>query len=137
MTNKQNPAVLAGTENTCPSSRITIERFWVESHPCGRRGIERITIQCGDFLEFSFVDHQPDAIENNSDRFSFKVTTPGGQPCEVDGREVNAVKFTIVGNVELATFLSAVAELARRRRKCTASHRTPKRKSRRNNRAAP
>lgn len=117
MTNKRKPAELAGAQDTCPSSRITIERFWVDSPPCGGHEIERTIIEGCHFLELSFIGHQPYAIEDNSDRYTFKLTTPGGQQCEVDGQEVDAVEFTIVGNFELAAFLSGMTELARWRRK--------------------
>ena len=119
MAEKENPAKPFGApdgNNDAGYSGSRLSCTTIERINVGDREVERTTFQCGDFLECSFVNHQPDAIENNSNRFSFKVTTPGGQPCEVDGREVDAVKFTIVGNFELAAFLSGVAELARWRR---------------------
>jgi hypothetical protein len=122
MAEKENPAALAGADRGIVKtagpeisswiSCTTIERFRV-----GDRETERTTIEGGAFLEVSFVDNQPDAIENNSDRYTFKLTTPGGQPCEIDDREVNEVKFTIVGNWELADFLSGMAALLHLRRK--------------------
>jgi hypothetical protein len=93
---------------------ITIERGKV-SGPYGDCEGERITIEDGLCLQVSFVDHQPDSIENNSDRYTIKLTTPGGQPFLVNGRETDTVEFTIVGNCELGDFLSAISDIGRLR----------------------
>ncbi len=71
-----------------------------------------VTPSGADFLSVKFTDHA-DNDGGNSDRFTFELTTPGGQPITVGGRETDRLEFVITGPVELGEFLAAMDHLAR------------------------
>ena len=79
---------------------------------CGQRK-PKVYVGGSDFLEVRVTDMQPGSREDNADRFEVEIATPGGQPLEVLGREIEKVQFAIVGNFELDALFEAVADIAR------------------------
>lgn len=65
-----------------------------------------VTIE-GAFLDVAFDDSQGNT-NSNGDQYTFTITTPGGQQSIVNETEVDSVRFTLVGNCELADFLDAM-----------------------------
>jgi len=65
--------------------------------------------------EFIDVEFNPPEIEygNNSDEYKFKITTPGGQSCIVDGKEVDKIEFIIVGPIEFSCFVKAIEQIGK------------------------
>jgi len=65
--------------------------------------------------EFIDVEFDPPETEhaNNSDEYKFKITTPAGQSCMVDGKEVDKIEFTIVGPIEFSCFVKAIEQIGK------------------------
>lgn len=68
-------------------------------------------MQCG-FLTVEYIDHAGNC-GNNGDTYTFELTTPGGQPIEVDGEPREKLTFSIVGNLELSEFFTAINTIAK------------------------
>ena len=67
----------------------------------------RITLEQADFLQVTYDDDEG-CRGNNSDTYTFTISTPGGQSCRLNGEEVEMFSFSIVGNLEVAEFFRAI-----------------------------
>jgi len=60
--------------------------------------------------EFIDIEFEPPETEhaNNSDEYRFKITTPSGQECILNGEHVDSFEFIIVGPIEFNCFIHAI-----------------------------
>ena len=65
-----------------------------------------ITVRQCDFVEVTFKEGACNT-GNNSDTFTFDITAEG-QPCLVNGEEMEKFSITIVGTAELSEFFGAM-----------------------------
>lgn len=72
----------------------------------------RIKVSQASFLDIEFDDSQGNT-SNNSDTYVFTLTTPGGQSCMINGKEVETFSFSIVGNIEMGEFFDAIMAIRR------------------------
>lgn len=69
----------------------------------------------GNFLTVSFDSSLGDTGDNG-DTYTFIISTPDGQPFEINGKDVDHIKLSIVGNFELEEFLSAMNTIRKTRK---------------------
>lgn len=72
----------------------------------------RVAINHCDFLGIEFDDSEGNTGDNG-DTYTFTISTPGGQPCLLNGEEVENFSFSIVGNVELQEFFASIDAIRR------------------------
>ena len=66
------------------------------------------TFDANGFLQVAFDNHANENTNNNSDKYTFTITTNGGQSMIIDNKEVDKLEFTIVGNLEIQAFFEAM-----------------------------
>lgn len=74
----------------------------------------KITVEHPSLISIEF-DNRDGDTGDNGDKYEFTVSAGGGQPCLLNGEEVDRFSFTIVGNWELAGFFEAIDAVKRLR----------------------
>ena len=64
------------------------------------------TFDANGILQVAFDNHANENTNNNSDKYTFTITTNGGQSMIVDNKEVDKLEFKIVGNLEIQALIS-------------------------------